>query len=1579
MLSKRTFKVLSNFILLLVLCTGQVAAAPNHSSNEWNSGPGESSISTGLSSSPVMFIENVGQFDPSSGSEQVSGARFQVRGGNSTIWLAEDALWVTVLEKAPAPDSSSDIAIETEFALPAGSKATNSNKLRKGVNIKLSFVGANLTPILEPFDRLDTHVSYFTGSDSAKWQADVPVWGGIRYKNLYPGIDLEITSENRQVILYLTTRAGADLDAVRLQVDGSDGMTLDGSHMLITTAVGEFSLPLLQISGNGNKRPSIPVIYGNQVTSPFGNLQEHTTSTTPQFSAPDLLISTFLGGSGDEQGYDIATDTTGASYITGYTHYSADFPTTPGAFDTSLNSIYDAFVVKLNATGSALTYATFLGGSSNDDVAGISVDADGAAYIVGHTESYNFPTTPGAFDTTFNGADPDNFRDAFIVKLDENGGTLDYATFLGGSGNYDYGNGIAVDASGAAYITGLTYSSDFPTTPGAFDTSYNGGENPYYAGDAFIVKLNANGSALDYATFLGGSSYDYGNGIAVDGDGLAYVTGYAKGDFPTTPGAFISYYSGFFIVKLNADGSALNYSSIIGGDDYEISSGIAVDSSGSTYVTGYTFSSDFPTTPGAFDTSFSGGVYDSFVVKLNPAGSALMYATFIGGIGDDQAYSIAVDTDGVAYVTGHTSSSNFPTTLGAFDTSYSGGDSFVAKLDATGSVLDYATFLGGSNYELGHGLDVDTSGAAYITGFTNSIDFPTTPEAFDTSLNDGDAFVVKLAMTGGPTSTFTGTIFPVYPADNSIESTVMQGGTAYRYFRLLDSDNTPIVNATITFTTGDFATSDVDGYFTAALSMNAPITPGAYPTGVQSITIGGQIYTTNNQPAFNVNVTDRHFYHAWSYGASTRAKGGISEGIIAYLQRTTSGGLELKIDETNPDITSDDVVFIKENFSDELGFGGGAGIEKKISVGILQIKGGASATLEQAFRSSGSTQADFYNPYSSEERTAGGVFLLASSIDSLNQAFPGKPFAVQFLKLALDRTAVYKDYISEQQAAFGSKITPLQADVGASAVMKINLDNSSYWKEKILGFNLVDAGVSVTQMNLLTDYCDQSEWGLGFESEHEVDWSLLSVQIVGFKDKVSGIVGDQAKKVKVELVFDSTTDTLKRLEISFTGEGNPYAYTDVFKEEVTLKMIIPADQLGNERLDRTVNIVRLLNAARSASNDPLLIGPSAIVNELNGLMDGLNYAEYEVTVDDGAEVQYEPTLGITAGIEIELGTGLAVKKVRGLVRERGFFINGIPYITETYEADTLVSRPGKSWQDLSTNALGGLWTLVADAFSWVAEQVSSGVDWVIETSAKTIDGITQGVAQIFAPAGTQLYLADSDLQSNGIQEITSVTVTAIGWVPSATTEAGALSLRPGMEAASGEGFVVGGIYEFQPQDLTLSQAATLVISYTDEALGTMDESCIGMFSWNSVENNWQPMAAISDLDNNTFTAAITQLGTFTLGCDPTPPQISILDPLPGSDITNNLPLITALLTDIGVGIDPVTVEIQLDGQSITASYNAATGELAYLPETSLTPGQHTIDLSAKDVVGNQTDVSAVFTVSSIADDAYKLFLPLVLR
>jgi hypothetical protein len=332
------------------------------------------------------------------------------------------------------------------------------------------------------------------------------------------------------------------------------------------------------------------------------------------------------------------------------------------------------------------------------------------------------------------------------VKLNPNGSSLVYGTFIGGSSG-DYGEGIAVDGGGNAYVTGLTLSSDFPTTPGAFDTSYNGDD------DAFVVKLNPTGNSLSYGTFIGGSDSDWGSGIAVDGGGNAYVTGLTRSsDFPTTSGAFDTSFGGYrdaFVVKLNPDGSFLVYGTFIGGSDDEYShGGIAVDGGGNAYVTGTTDSSDFPTTPGAFDTSLD-GYSDVFAVKLNPSGSLLSYGTFIGGSGGDKGWGIAVNGGGNAYVTGRTSSSDFPTTSGAFDTSYNGGyweyDAFVIKLNPDGSSLSYGTFIGGSSWDEGYGIAVDGGGNAYVTGTTYSSDFPTISGAFDTSHNGYyDAFVVKL-------------------------------------------------------------------------------------------------------------------------------------------------------------------------------------------------------------------------------------------------------------------------------------------------------------------------------------------------------------------------------------------------------------------------------------------------------------------------------------------------------------------------------------------------------------------------------------------------------------------------------------------------------------------------------------------------------------------------------------------------------------------------------------------------------------------------------------------------------------------
>jgi hypothetical protein len=323
-----------------------------------------------------------------------------------------------------------------------------------------------------------------------------------------------------------------------------------------------------------------------------------------------------------------------------------------------------------------LVYSTHFGGYV-DSGSAIAVDGSGNAYVTGGTEC-PFPTTPGAFQTTcgVNGG-------AFVSKLSAAGSALVYSTYLGES---DYsgptgGNGIAVDASGNAYITGQTYSSNFPTTPGAFQTA-----SPHAgSGHAFVSKLNATGSALVYSTYLGGNFVDAGGGIAVDASRNAYLVGWtASSNFPTTPGAFQSTLAGSghaFVSKLNAIGSALVYSTYLGGSGYDHGWGIAVDPSGNAYATGVTSSSNFPTTPGAVQATYGGGQNDAFLSKLNATGSALLYSTLLGGTQADTGWGIAVDASGNAYVTGWTESSDFPTTPGAFQTTFGGETSgFVSKL-----------------------------------------------------------------------------------------------------------------------------------------------------------------------------------------------------------------------------------------------------------------------------------------------------------------------------------------------------------------------------------------------------------------------------------------------------------------------------------------------------------------------------------------------------------------------------------------------------------------------------------------------------------------------------------------------------------------------------------------------------------------------------------------------------------------------------------------------------------------------------------------------------------------------------------
>jgi len=406
--------------------------------------------------------------------------------------------------------------------------------------------------------------------------------------------------------------------------------------------------------------------------------QTQTANTNPhlprQQESTGLIWSTFLGGTGYDYGKAMAVDSTGNVYLTGSTN-SSDFPTTAGAFDTSHNNIVnadgqlgsDVFVAKLNSTGTALIYATFLGGSYNDMGNAIAVDSTGNAYVTGQTGSgnntisNNFPTTAGAFNTSYNGG----WYDVFVAKLNSNGTALSYATYLGGSDS-DVGQAIAVDSTGNVYLTGYTSSTNFPTTAGAFDTSYNQ-LTERLTRDVFVAKLNSSGTALSYATFLG--SADEGRAIAIDSTGNAYLTG------------------------------QIGFNQATGGD--------------------------FPTTAGAFDTRFDGDLTDGFVAKLNSSGTALIYATFLGGYDYDWGNAIAVDSTGNAYVTGHTRSSNFPTTAGAFNTSYIGyPNAFVVKLNSSGTALIYATYLDsedeGRAADEGRAIAVDSTGNAYVMAdFTN--------------------------------------------------------------------------------------------------------------------------------------------------------------------------------------------------------------------------------------------------------------------------------------------------------------------------------------------------------------------------------------------------------------------------------------------------------------------------------------------------------------------------------------------------------------------------------------------------------------------------------------------------------------------------------------------------------------------------------------------------------------------------------------------------------------------------------------------------------------------------------------------
>jgi hypothetical protein len=353
--------------------------------------------------------------------------------------------------------------------------------------------------------------------------------------------------------------------------------------------------------------PTTPGAYKTTLT---GSRNAFVTKLNAAGNA--LVYSSYLGGTAQDHGLGIAVDSYGFAYIGGRTS-SPDFPTTAGAYQTVLAGNTDAFAVKMNATGTALVYSTFIGGSGFDIANGMAIDGSGNAYLAGYTQSANFPTSTGAAQTIFGGAGAE-VGDAFVTKLNSTGAAVVYSTYVGGSGD-DYARGLAVDSSGFVYVAGRTMSANFPVTAGAAQTLYGGD------GDAWSAKLNTTGSAFVYCTYIGGSQLDQAEGIAVDSLGNAYVGGMSRStDFPLTADALQDTLRGFqngIFTKLNASGTTKIHSTYLGGTSLDIVTSVAVDSSGNAYLNGASTASDFFVTPGAFQTVYGGGLADTVVAKVD--------------------------------------------------------------------------------------------------------------------------------------------------------------------------------------------------------------------------------------------------------------------------------------------------------------------------------------------------------------------------------------------------------------------------------------------------------------------------------------------------------------------------------------------------------------------------------------------------------------------------------------------------------------------------------------------------------------------------------------------------------------------------------------------------------------------------------------------------------------------------------------------------------------------------------------------------------------------------------------------------
>jgi streptogramin lyase len=700
-------------------------------------GSGAAQVQKDYAHLPAAFEPNLGQAAPD--------VLYLSRSGQRTLALTHSGAMLSL----PAATRANGWRSQPSYIRTAPTRAAS---------LTMAFAGGNPGARVDPTGLLSGKENYLYGADPSRWITDVPTYGGITYHDLYPGIDLSFSGTGGALEYTFTVAPGADPGRIRLAFSGQSGLSIGGGGVL-EVKVGAQSLAepapvIFQVVGTQRRSVS-----GGFVLAEAGGVGFRVAAHDPSLPLvidPILSYSTYLGGSADDYGTGVAVDGSGNAYITGITA-STNFPVS----SSYKHGGYDAFLTKLNPSGSGFIYSTYIGGARDDEAGAIRIDSTGQAYLTGVTDSTNFPTTTGAFQRSFKGG----VWDAFLAKISPAGNRFSYSTYLGGTGD-DEAFGVTLDATGTyPILTGTTSSTNFPVR-NAFQRTYAGSY------DAFVTKVNPNPSQpLVYSTYLGGTSVDVAFGVALrDSVSRVLVTGTTHStNFPHTTGAFQATNKGgydAFLTLVYPNGNGLNYSTYLGGSgNHDEGFGVVADPSAFAYLTGVTNSTNFPHTSGAYQETYNGG-YDIFVTKVNTqASQPIPYSTYLGETGDEVGAALALDSSNNAYLVGTTTSHHYPTTFDAFGPAFSGGpyDVVFSELDPTGSVLVSSTFLGGSDDDEAGAIALDPSGNSYVVGVTNSTTFPTAGTPFQDSLAGSfDAYAAKV-IPGRPVGIVT--FFPL-PEDS---------------------------------------------------------------------------------------------------------------------------------------------------------------------------------------------------------------------------------------------------------------------------------------------------------------------------------------------------------------------------------------------------------------------------------------------------------------------------------------------------------------------------------------------------------------------------------------------------------------------------------------------------------------------------------------------------------------------------------------------------------------------------------------------------------------------------------------------